>query len=200
MGDGNKQTLSYSDDPSTKHTKCLPSCQFQMNDFSLSSTSFPSEAAFPYMNQSCVVFQKIVRICAGGDGHRRKLFEAKYPNLDCSTVLALNKTGQLCDADLKPKLASIKNNNPIRKHLFEYTKANVAQLKVFFRDPIYTKLIRDVEMTVVSFIGSAGGLLGLFLGLSMISIFEVLYHLGTFIHAYFVKKLVPSNKVFKVMK
>jgi hypothetical protein len=38
------------------------------------------------------------------------------------------------------------------------------------------KVKRDEQMTILSFIGNAGGLLGLCMGLSMISIVEIIFY------------------------
>ena len=194
MGSGINQTLGYLDDPSTR---CFPPCEFQKNDFSLSSTIFPSEAAFPYMNESCLVFQKIVQICQSNQ-YRQKLFEAKYPFLECNTIMSLHKSGALCNENFSPKLASIEINNVIRKQLFDYARANVAQVKIFFKDPFYSRLQSDEELPLFSFIGNVGGLLGLFLGLSMISIFEVIYYISSFFYKNPFKNLIGRNRIFKV--
>ena len=193
---GNEQTLYYSDDLKTTHKKCLPSCEFQGNVYSLSSTIYPTESAFPYMNESCLVFQKIVRICQSNK-YRKNLFEAKYPGLNCVAILALDMSHQFCDFHFNPIHASIKDNAIITKHLFDYTRANVAHLKIYVKDPFYCKFKRDEQMTVISFIGNAGGLLGLCLGLSMISIFEAFFYIGKFIYIC-IKNQTVKNKVFKV--
>ena len=59
--------------------------------------------------------------------------------------------------------------------IFEYSKSNIALLNIFIKDPFYSKTKRDEQMTIISFIGNAGGLMSLCLGLSMISIFEMIY-------------------------
>jgi hypothetical protein len=48
-------------------------------------------------------------------------------------------------------------------------------------------------VTAISFIGNAGGLLGLFLGLSFVSVFEIVYFVSEFI----LQKFVASTSVFK---
>jgi hypothetical protein len=53
-------------------------CDFQFDTSTLSSTPFPSEAAFPYLQDFCFVFKKITRVCSMNP-YRRKLFEEKYP-------------------------------------------------------------------------------------------------------------------------
>ena len=49
--------------------------------------------------------------------------------------------------------------------------------QVFLKDPYYQKMIRDRKMSGSSFFGSAGGWLGLCVGLSAMSVVEIFYHL-----------------------
>ena len=57
-----------------------------------------------------------------------------------------------------------------------YALENIAVIKLFVKDPYYTNNKRDVDITVTTFIGNAGGLMGLYLGLSFMSLIEVVYH------------------------
>ena len=61
-----------------------------------------------------------------------------------------------------------------------YTRSNVLVLKMFIKDPVYTKISRDEEISTLSFISTAAGLLGLCMGLSFVSMFEVVYHFFNF--------------------
>ena len=70
----------------------------------------------------------------------------------------------------------LKKNKKIVDFLLKYAKENIAIVKLFVRDPYYTSIKRDVEMTLSSFLGNAGGLVGLFMGFSLISLIEGLYH------------------------
>ena len=60
--------------------------------------------------------------------------------------------------------------------IHSYARENVAVIKIFVKDPYYTNYKREVDITLITFIGNAGGLMGLYLGLSFISLFEVVYH------------------------
>ena len=70
----------------------------------------------------------------------------------------------------------LENNKKIVEFILKYAKENIAMVRLFVRDPYYTSIKRDVEMTLSSFLGNAGGLLGLFMGFSLISLIEGFYH------------------------
>ena len=65
--------------------------------------------------------------------------------------------------------------------LHQYASKNIAVLKIFLKDPYYTNIIRDRQITLINFVGNTGGLVGLCLGLSFISLFEGIYHIFNFV-------------------
>ena len=48
---------------------------------------------------------------------------------------------------------------------------------MFFKDPYHTQILRERTMTAYQFIGNAGGLLGLCMGFSLVSIVEIIFHI-----------------------
>ncbi len=61
--------------------------------------------------------------------------------------------------------------------LQSYAMENLAELALTVRTPSVHVVKRDLSMTLVSFVGSLGGLLGLCLGFSFISFIEFFYHI-----------------------
>jgi hypothetical protein len=49
---------------------------------------------------------------------------------------------------------------------------------VYIKDPYVAKYVTEEKITIISFVGRVGGILGLFLGFSFISSVEVAYFLG----------------------
>ena len=65
----------------------------------------------------------------------------------------------------------------ITDFVITYTRENIAYAKFFIKEPFYTKSLRDVPITIMAFIGNTGGLVSLCLGLSLISIVEIIHHI-----------------------
>jgi len=64
--------------------------------------------------------------------------------------------------------------------LWDYANKNFAVGKFYIKESFYTKIQKGEDISVTSFIGNAGGQVGLFLGMSFVSIFEIIYHFGSF--------------------
>ena len=63
----------------------------------------------------------------------------------------------------------------IVKLVNHYAKENVAKVNIYLRDPFVKRIVREEKISIITFIGSVGGLLGLFMGFSVVSLFEILY-------------------------
>jgi hypothetical protein len=140
------------------------------------SSTFPNKETFIYRQEFCFVLQKISKICT--NPVQRPVFEKKihWDPLGCKDVLEMNNTFKVCDDNDRAN-ASIANRNPrLVEFLFDYASKNLAVLNLFIRDPYYTSYLKTEQISHINFIGNAGGLLGLCMGLSFVSVFEVFYH------------------------
>ena len=63
----------------------------------------------------------------------------------------------------------------LQRSVTEYAKQNVALVTVFIRDPYAAHYVGDEKITEIAFVGTVGGLLGLFLGFSFVSVVEFGY-------------------------
>ena len=52
----------------------------------------------------------------------------------------------------------------------------MAIVNVYIQDPYVKKYLIEEKISEISFIGNLGGLLGLFLGFSFVSVFEIIYY------------------------
>ena len=73
--------------------------------------------------------------------------------------------------------------------LYNYARENFAVVSIQIRDPFYTRILRDEEIPFVTFLGDAGGLMGLFMGVSLISFFEIFYFFSNIV-------IVKMHKAF----
>ena len=66
-------------------------------------------------------------------------------------------------------------NENLATELYQYGRDNLAMVHVLVQSPYVTKMKRDVAMTFTSYIANTGGLLGLCLGFSLITGFELVF-------------------------
>ena len=154
--------------------KCLQACESQDITVDQTSASYPHESVFKFSEDFCYILLKVEKSC--NNSMKRKNIEEIYGIGSCQMVSgALNN--QFC-ANGKPDYTKESLENfELRTMVQAYAKDNIIHLKVFFRKPFYTKMKRDLQTTFFSFIGTLGGEAGLCLGLSLISLFEIFYHI-----------------------
>ena len=69
----------------------------------------------------------------------------------------------------------------LEEDIFQYAKHNLAVVNVYIKDPVVTRILRDQKIPIIAFVANTGGLLGLCMGFSLVSVFEIIYHiLGAF--------------------
>ena len=65
----------------------------------------------------------------------------------------------------------------LEEDIFDYAKQNLAVVNVYIKDPVVTRILRDQKIPIIAFVANTGGLLGLCMGFSLVSLFEIVYHL-----------------------
>jgi hypothetical protein len=156
----------------------LPSCEYETITASISSISFPIQSSFHYTSYFCLALAKLDRIC--NNTRRAAIFEQSYDSneIACNEIKNAYRSQLLCTPkERKPIHENFKDYPRVKNFVFSYAKNNFAVLKVFIRDPYYTLIVQDEDIPFITFIGNAGGLLGLSMGLSFITFFEIFYHL-----------------------
>ncbi len=155
---------------------CLPRCNRQTLTPTFTVSKFPFKESFIYHPDFCLALFKVARICS--NSIRAKVFEAA-PNHNgtiCKEILYANNSLKLCTDNGMPITSTINGYSAISNFLFYYAETNFLTLRVFIKDPYHTLIKCDEQMSLISFLGNTGGLLGLCLGLSLVSIFEIFYH------------------------
>ena len=155
---------------------CRQRCESQEQMLMSTSSSYPNRQTFPYRDDFCLIMKKVIRVC--NDTDRKKAFANRYQSsISCEELLkAYTGESKMCQEDYAD-VQDIKNNEKIVNFIHEYAEKNIAVVKLFIRDPYYTNIKRDVEITTTSFLGNAGGLMGLCMGFSLVSAFEGVYHI-----------------------
>jgi len=57
-----------------------------------------------------------------------------------------------------------------------YARENLALANIYIKDPAVTLIKRDQKIPVIWFVANVGGILGLTMGCSLVTLFEVLHH------------------------
>ena len=171
--------MNYALNVHGKSQKCLQRCEVQHNEFILSQLIYPHTQTFKFHSDVCLITEKIDRIC--NNPSKRLTFEKYYQNeMNCKEFLEcfdFDSHYQKCDGETNSQFTHThQNHTKLFKFLQKYATENVAKVKIFLRNSFYTKIKKDVQISFVDFVSNTGGLLGLCLGLSIISIFEFIYH------------------------
>ena len=85
------------------------------------------------------------------------------------------------------QLDSLNLNQKVQDEVFLYARDNLAKVSIYIKDPYVSKYITEEKITEIAFVGTVGGVLGLFLGFSFISAVEICY---VFCFKYFKAKCV----------
>ena len=91
---------------------------------------------------------------------------------------------------------SSKNDTEIPQFITKYARENIAKVYIYLREPFVKEIIREEKITLIQFIGSTGGLLGLFLGFSVVSLIEIFY----MIFLWFANKVTQRSSSVNVDK
>ena len=169
-------------DSSSNPLKCYQRCDFQSETLSVTTTSYPSQNTFENRNEMCLILKKFNVICS--NPLKLKIFEEFYKindtfsNESFCNLVTLQSKYEVCTKNFTQINPERTIDAKLYKFVLSYTKENIAKIKIFFRDPYHTLIEKDVSLTFTSFLGNAGGLVGLCTGMSIVSIFEVIYFIS----------------------
>jgi len=185
------------DDPNhynESEQQCLAPCNDQIYDSRITLALYPNRAMFAKRPEICNLVRKLLKICQGWvDPHavgaygqygdelkiKKNVLLSAYPNM-CKHLCevfgfdAMVSANLSCN-DIRRNLLNAANSSQIFEELHKYAKENLLWLNVYVKDSFATRIIRDERMTRTSFIANVGGLLGLCMGFSLVSVAEILY-------------------------
>lgn len=70
----------------------------------------------------------------------------------------------------------------------------MALVNIYIKDPVVTRLKRDQKIPIIGFVANTGGLLGLCMGFSLVSAFEIIYHFLISVYHYFTVAIKDKEK------
>jgi len=175
--------------------ECLSNCEDQTNDLFVTTSNYPNRKTFKDREEFCILGKKLLtRTCKFP---KRVPLTADFPHL-CSTLelfpefLTHCKNNRWRRERLENKTLAL----AIEGEIYNYAKSNLAIINIFIKEP-YSKRFRKTEkMSRIAYIASSGGLLGLCMGFSFVSLAEILYHCFICVSLFFKK----SSKSTLVMK
>ena len=156
--------------------------------------TYPNKALFSNRPEICSLTRKLLKICQGwvdpiALGHfgqygdelkiKKNVLLSMYPDM-CHQLVDIfgdnaTATNNITCNQVKQGLLEAGDPDKIFQLLHKYAKENLLWLNVYVKDAFATRIIRDERMTRISFVANVGGLLGLCMGFSLVSVAEILY-------------------------
>ena len=154
---------------------CLPHCKTQDYDFKMSYVSYPSKNTYLYQQSFCQTATKILqKSCSNKE--KGSLLTMEYPNL-CSVLKDFSPafgTANLCQNWPESYFQIFTLTIPLLKKCFNIEE-NLALIEIAIQTPFVKRIKKDIEMSFTDFLANTGGILGLYLGCSLLSFFEIIY-------------------------
>ena len=179
----------------------MSSCQDQINRVKISNHRFPTDIdTFADGLWICPLYIKLVKACKSPK--KRFHISSKHPLLcgridkaelvnasGCFDVLSSTGYDRYWNDDGFRRVNKLLAAN-IEEDLFNYARENVILLNIMIKDLTVTRVMKEEYSTNVSFIANTGGLIGLCVGMSCVSLFEIIYHFIKFVSGKFDKRIV----------
>lgn len=165
---------------------CFSPCEDQTNRMAVTTSVFPNFNTFTHGPEFCVLYRKLVSTCRS---YKNATLQERYPNM-CQ-ILFRNET-QLCKGDnataagdeeeedslrrLQDHQNSLAADRELVSVLFRYARENLALVNIYIKDPAVTQIKRDQRVPTIWFVANVGGILGLTMGCSLVTVFEIIHH------------------------
>ena len=84
----------------------------------------------------------------------------------------------MCIRDrLKTDSVDNTSDEALLNEIFRYARQNLALVNIYIKPPVVKRIMRDERIPVIWFVANCGGILGLCMGFSIVTAFEVLHYL-----------------------
>ena len=160
----------------TKASFHYPTSLFQINEVAVTTSRLPNRETFLEWNEFCLVLQKLIHTC---QGWKRPLLDDHYPHL-CAVILELPQNESLICQQVR-HMSNKTMSRILRDTLYDYARENLALVNIYIKQPVVTKILRDQRIPIIWFVANCGGILGLCMGFSIVTVFEVFHCLFKFI-------------------
>jgi len=61
----------------------------------------------------------------------------------------------------------------LQRKIFKYTRKNIAKVSLYIKEPYVSKYVTEEKISEITMAGTIGGILGLFMGSSFLSVVEI---------------------------
>ena len=175
-----------------KNMTCLAACEDQQNNVAMTTSKFPNRQTLMEWPDFCLLVGKLWKLC--NQSWKRVDLDIFYPNL-CSLLKKMLEHHSFTLGDFKDNgkckkmfvgqtdslTLDLKARNSSTKMLLdlihEYSRNNLAHVHVYIKPPVVTRIQRDQRTPLIWFVANCGGILGLCMGFSIVTVFEVLHFL-----------------------
>ena len=132
----------------------------------------------------CILVEKLIRTCKSKGKYY--VLTKFYPSLcfllwEIRNITVTTRTLPMChQMKWSPQDMGFDDTDPriqnVEGLIYFYAKSNLAVVNIYIKEPVVTNIWRDQKTPVINFIAYTGGLLGLCMGFSLVSLFEILYY------------------------
>lgn len=189
---------------------CYSACQDQLYSTQMITTKFPNENLLSHdLDLFCVILRKVQAVCRVHS--RRVLLEKqlRHPNV-CAVVAGrwrnCSAGGNWVAEDFFSKTDEAKGegggnatagerewSEDVKSVVYRYAVSNVVSLNVVVKDTTVTSILRDEKQPVIWLLANLGGVSGLIMGFSLVTLFEVLFFLVNLVSLIVQGKTQPAG-------
>lgn len=175
------KTREIMDDNNNSYT-CKAACETQLYSLLVTSGSYPNEVSFRYSKALCYTTRKIFRTFVQKNSlkyEHEKLYELVNEflqnNMTENDICPPENDYTLNDSAFGGDKAKI---DQFKMEIFKYARNNIAYITVYIREPFAEETRIAPQVTLTALLSDVGGLLGLFMGCSVVTFVEIIYHVS----------------------
>ena len=180
------------EDGTTRTANCLEPCEDQKLQVSITMTRLPNRQTLLKWNDVCLLMERLQKLC--GNEWKRIMIDERYPSL-CILLNdklskhpspEINDKREICKRVTESfKFNSVFNSchssrDALIKEIYQYVRENIAIVNIYIQPPVVTRIIKGERIPNIWFIANCGGILGLCMGFSLVSAFELLHFIVQF--------------------